>query len=29
MGKHKTKINNDPILKKDYKYEKRCKLRAL
>lgn len=29
MGKHKKVINNDPILKKDYKYEKRKKLRAL
>jgi hypothetical protein len=29
MGKHKKIINNDPILQRDYKYEKRKKLRAL
>lgn len=28
MGKHKKIINNDPILQKDYKKEKRKKQRA-
>ena len=29
MGKQKKVLNPDPILKKDYKYEKRRKLKAL
>lgn len=28
MGKHKKVVNNDPILQRDYKYEKRKKERA-
>ena len=28
MGKHRNQTNQDPIIKKDYKYEKRKKIRA-